>query len=101
MRSGTDVRSKKRKASGRAWPGLRDESPAIRAVTRVVKDAFEAELVSLHNLQSACQVALRNVPHQKGCQFWDASKPWVYRDSCTCVRKIVADLERSLANQLG
>lgn len=64
-------------------------------------DILETELAALHDLQSTCQVVLRDVPHQKGCQFFDASKPWRYRESCTCIRKTVADLEHTLANQLG
>ena len=67
---------------------------------REANAALSAELAALHALQSACQVGLRDVPHQKQCQFFNASKPWIYRETCTCVRKPIADLEKTLADQL-
>jgi hypothetical protein len=58
--------------------------------------ALERELSALHDLQVACQVALRDVPHQKGCarQGHEAAE-------CTCIRFEIANLEALLAEQLG
>jgi hypothetical protein len=71
-----------------------------------MRDTLDVELEALHDLQSACQVVLRDVPHQKGCRFhnWERYgsmiRARVYRENCSCIRKMAADLKRTLANQL-
>jgi len=65
-----------------------------RKARYVPPDALERELDALHNLQAACQVALRDVPHQKGCT------PQVTAE-CTCIRFEIVSLEALLAEQLG
>lgn len=77
------------------------KTQAKKSRSKSKRPTLTAELAALHDLQSACQVALRDVPHQKGCLFFNASKPWSYRESCTCVRKPIVDLEKLLADQLG
>lgn len=86
---------KRKRKDGRTWPGLRDKSPAVRAITRQVKDALERELDALHNLQAACQVVLRDVPHQKDC-----GRHVTKHAECTCIRADVAALEYKLSQQL-
>lgn len=51
------------------------ESDQLEAMAREILGTpipdLTDELAALHDLQADCQVALRDVPHQKGCIFWD------------------------------
>ena len=62
--------------------------------------ALDRELAALHDAQAACQVLLRDVPHQNGCKHFGTNPPLVYREDCTCIRKLATDLEFRLAQQL-
>lgn len=58
--------------------------------------ALGHELAALHNLQSAAQIALRDVPHQRDCARLGHEAA-----ECTCIRSQIAILEYTLHGQLG
>jgi hypothetical protein len=68
-----------------------------------MKKKFVTELSALHDLQSACQVALRDVPHQKGCVYFGKTARAALRAPalCGCILNKIAGLEFSLSESTG